>query len=82
MKTIIQVTACLYLLMVIVMVTLNYQLKQTTEKEKGEDKNLANRGNDSGNEKKAKKNLSSSSIFFKEGQGPYSSLTNVQNNLV
>merc|ERR1712183_1045243 len=76
------VTACLYLLMVIVMVTLNYQLKQTTETEHQEKDPAAPRGNHSGNEKKAKKNPSSSSILFKEGRGVYSSLSNVENNLV
>ena len=68
--------------MVIVMVTLNYQLKQTTENENGGDKDSVNRRNDPGNEKNAKINLSSSSIFFKEGQGSYSSLSNVQDSLV
>lgn len=67
--------------MVIVMVTLNYQLKQTTEKENGE-KDTSTTGNDSKNDKTVKKNLRSSSIFFKEGQGSYSALSNVQNNLV
>ena len=63
------------------MVTLNYQLKQTTEKENGE-KDPPTTGNDSKNDKTVKKNLRSSSIFFKEGQGSYSTLSNVQNNLV
>ena len=67
--------------MVIVMVTLNYQLKQTTEKQQ-EETGPANGRNDSAIDKKAKKDPISSSIFFKEGQGVYSTLSNVENNLV
>ena len=67
--------------MVIVMVTLNYQLKQTPEREDAESDPSAKRSQ-SAKDKKNEKNLSSSSILFKEGQGVYSSLSNVQNNLV
>ena len=63
------------------MVTLNYQLKQTTEKE-NEEEDSTTRSNDYGNDKKTEKCLRSSSINFKEGQGSYSTLSNVQNNLV
>ena len=75
--TYLQVTACLYLVMVVVMVTLNYKLKQTSL---NQNKNKPNKRHS--DERQPEKAPRSSSVIFKEGHGSHSTLSDPEKHVV